>query len=334
MDTSNKRRFLLVTTIALAVIAVILLAGMVDVIHRGGGFLFVPSFTPSATNTPLPTDTATHTPEPTSTEEPSFTPTFTMTASPTSLPTETYTPTPTFTPTVTDTPVPTFDETAFAASFYSGVTQTAAAYWLMQTPTVTPTVTDDELVTGMRSKNNVTGKEIIFIKTETDPNVKGIWMDWTEVTNAEYQLCCYSGFCEPPLSDKAGSILHYYSDPQYSFYPVVNVTRSQAQVYCAWVGMELCGFEDWKLASGTRDFLSWSSNINHIMDHPADVTTGSFILGNVWEWTRMNTESGDAVIAGGSWRTSVYDSDNQRSGALDPESYADDLGFRCVLHVR
>ena len=308
----NMTKTLLIIAAVLAVCSIILSIGAFDAARRGGGFLFFPSFTPSATNT------STYTPVP------SLTPTITLQATETS----------TLTPTNTATPEPTFDQTAFVEAFYAEVTRTEAAAWLLLTPTITPTVPDEELTTGMRTKSQMTGKELFFIQTEGNPSMKGFWIDWNNVSNAEYTLCVNSAFCQAPGSDKVGDVDHYYSDPAYGFYPVVNVTRSQAEIYCAWVGMELLSLSDWEMAANNREIYSWNININHMTGHPAEDNGDSNIRGNVWEWTRNNDEKGKAMIAGGSWRTSIYDSTNNRIGAIDPDAFADDLGFRCVSYVR
>ena len=317
-ESKNLTKMLLIIAPVLAVCVIVLSIGAFDAARRGSGFLFYPSFTPSATSTAVPTNTPTFTPIP------SLTSTLTLPA----------TETPTLTPTDTATPEPTFDRTAFVQAFYAEVTSTEAASRLLLTPTITPTVPDEELKTGMRSRNYVTGKELFFIQTESDLNLKGFWIDWSDVSNAEYTLCVNSAFCQAPESDQVGSIEHYYSDSSYGFYPVVNVTRPQAQIYCAWVGMELMSMSDWELAANTSEFLPWNLTINRITDHPTEEKGSSNIRGNVWQWTRNNDDKGDALIAGASWRTSLYDSDHNRMGAMDPDAYADDLGFRCVSYVR
>ena len=95
-----------------------------------------PTYTPTASDTPTftPTDTPTYTP--TASDTPTFTPTDTPTYTPTASDTPTFTPTytPTFTSTASDTPTftPTYTPTASNTSTY---TPTASA-----TPTFTPTV--------------------------------------------------------------------------------------------------------------------------------------------------------------------------------------------------
>ncbi len=63
-------------------------------------------------------------------------------------------------------------------------------------------------------------------------NLPDFEMDEHEVTNAQYEYCVNSGVCSAPSSDEVGGV-HYFGNPEYADYPVVNVTREQAATYCA-----------------------------------------------------------------------------------------------------
>ena len=317
----------------LFILLLVMAAGALDSVKRGSGFLLFPSFTPSATMTATPS----HTPTETSTM------TATMTATETSTTTSTYTVTPslTFTPTITATDtavptstvteVPTYDITALAEEIYAEVTAEVEAYFYSLTPSPTPIMADNELYTGLRMINPIDNKELVFISTEDDPGKYGFWMNWNEISNEEYRICVESGYCSELQSDSCSG-KRYYSNAEYKDYAVVNITRGQAFAYCSWAGMQLMALEDWNKASAVLEINN--ANIDGIRDLPAaNGTESSNIIGNVWEWTSSDDESGFAVIAGGSWKTSVQDIRANRTAKMPLNSYAEDIGFRCVSYV-
>jgi serine/threonine-protein kinase len=58
------------------------------------------------------------------------------------------------------------------------------------------------------------------------------WLDQTEVTNAQYQLCVAAGACEPPV------LRTFFDDLTYADHPIVYVTWDHATDYCAWLASE------------------------------------------------------------------------------------------------
>ena len=290
-------------------------------------FLFVPSVTPSATDTPVPSDT------PTPTESPTFTATSTGTFTPTLTPTDTLTctPTNTLTPTMTQTPLPTFDETKWFNEIFEEVTQAAESFFLAQTPSPTPSIPDSELYTGLRMINTADGKELYFVKVFSDDGMQGFWIDWNEVSNAEYAACVDSGSCTAPLSQKIGK-MDYYSVESYRDHPVVNVTEEQAVVYCSSVGMELLSLQDWIDAS---DVVSGPKvNADQMYDRPLPNDRENHnLFGNVWELTRDVDDTGKFLITGGSWKTAIQDIRDRRIGNMSSDGYAEDIGFRCIIYV-
>ena len=316
------KKGLLIIIICLIGMILLLAGGAADSVKRGAGFLFIPSFTPSATNTLTPSATFTNT----ATEKP--TATFTLTPSMTPEPTATATLIPTDTPT----PLPTFDETAFAGAFYQEMTATAEAYLFMQTPSLTPTLPDHELLTGLRMVNLTDGKELMFVRNDSDKTRFGFWVDRNEVTNAEYRACVASGNCSAPLSGSCAGEMYYYEDEAYNEYPVVNVTRVQASDYCSWAGMRLISLKDWETAADIAE--DKGGNYDRVFNQPMkNSPDASHFYGNVWEWTSDSDSSGEGVIAGGSWKTSLRDIHGKRIGKISAQGFAEDIGFRCISYV-
>ncbi|MBN1814302.1 MAG: SUMF1/EgtB/PvdO family nonheme iron enzyme [Anaerolineae bacterium] len=211
------------------------------------------AFTRTPPSARVPTDTLVPTKVPTDV------PTLTSTHTPVS--TLVFTPTPTGTPTPTDTPSPTPTATwTPAPSPVILPTATPTATPLpTETPTATPTVppaptetTEAGLLPGQVAVRSVDGMAMRFVPagsflmgtddtTEAYPQerpqhtviLSAYWIDETEVTNAQYQLCVEAKACEPP------SIRTYYDDPARANHPVVYVTWAKAGAYCNWLADEM-----------------------------------------------------------------------------------------------
>ena len=130
-----------------------------------------------------------------------------------------------------------------------------------------------------------------------------------EVTNARYQACVEAGGCEIPNAIDTETRAEYYGNPEYANYPVVNVSHSDAEAYCAWAEMRLPTEAEWEFsARGTAGNLyPWGNqdpdcslansynDLNGTYCVTDTTAVGSYpagasefglmdMAGNAWEW--------------------------------------------------
>jgi formylglycine-generating enzyme required for sulfatase activity len=78
------------------------------------------------------------------------------------------------------------------------------------------------------------------------------WIDRTEITTAQYEICVLANACTPPYDNSSSIRSSYYGDPDYGEYPVISVNWNQSKAYCEWAGGRLPTEAEWeKAARGT-----------------------------------------------------------------------------------
>jgi serine/threonine-protein kinase len=77
----------------------------------------------------------------------------------------------------------------------------------------------------------------------------GYWIDKTEVTNRQYQLCLDSGGCTKLNNVSSPTRPDYFASAAYADYPVIWVSWDQANAYCKWAGRRLPTENEWEKAA-------------------------------------------------------------------------------------
>ncbi len=81
-------------------------------------------------------------------------------------------------------------------------------------------------------------------------NLSPFFIDETEVTNGQYELCVNAGVCRAPSRANPTTHEAYYGSPSYSDYPVVFVNWQQASTFCEWRDARLPSEAEWEMAAG------------------------------------------------------------------------------------
>ncbi|MBZ0272793.1 formylglycine-generating enzyme family protein [bacterium] len=84
---------------------------------------------------------------------------------------------------------------------------------------------------------------------EHDVRVDPFYLEATEVSNDQYRRCVLSGACDDPVEPDTLGRDNGFLDPAWADYPVVNVTREDAESYCAWIERRLPTEAEWEKAA-------------------------------------------------------------------------------------
>ena len=197
--------------------------------------------------------------------------------------------------------------------------------------------------------------------------VSEFWVQRFEVSNEDYSKCVDMSICTEPFSTSSATRSDYYTNPNFSNYPVVKVTFHQASTFCDWLEGRLPTEAEWEKAArlpngsiypwGNNSPLELESgylNYDDIVGDTSPVDSGGSpnqifnLAGNVWEWTRdwydesyysvssatdpVGSETGlQKVVRGGGWSTSSEFLRAASRWFRDPENGYDNVGFRCIF---
>jgi formylglycine-generating enzyme required for sulfatase activity len=171
------------------------------------------------------------------------------------------------------------------------------------------------------------------------------------VVNA--QLKTFAESTEPAWTGGLAAKLH---DPQLADHPAADVTRDDAEAFCAWASLRLGrrvrlpSAEEWEALARGTDARPWPWG--EVFDesrcacaesgwgwtvpvtaHPSGA--GPFgaeqLAGNVWEWVADSTPDGWGVVRGGSYLDTGWGLRACRSQPADPARATPTTGFRIAI---
>jgi formylglycine-generating enzyme required for sulfatase activity len=106
-------------------------------------------------------------------------------------------------------------------------------------------------------------------------------IDQTEVTVGQYWECVEAGGCALPDSAGSQAGSHYFNDPAFDNYPMVNVPWTEANRYCLWRGKRLPTEAEWEMAAGwdiereAKLFWPWGNTPDQVQANLGDTSIGA-----------------------------------------------------------
>ncbi len=167
------------------------------------------------------------------------------------------------------------------------------------------------------------------------------------VVNA--QFAAFARATGRPLAPK-------HEDPQLADHPATDLTRADAEAFCAWASLRLRrpvrlpSADEWEALARGTDARPWPWGAVFdesrcacaesgwgwtvpVTAHPAGA--GPFgaeqLAGNVWEWVADDTPDGWGIVRGGSYLDTGWGLRACRSQAADPARATPTTGFRIAI---
>jgi formylglycine-generating enzyme required for sulfatase activity len=205
-------------------------------------------------------------------------------------------------------------------------------------------------IVSLRNNRDLTDEQIRRYILDERPDrivyVRDFYMDETEVTNGQYEKYMQASGASRPRCD--------YSDPEQ---PVSCVNWLEAYQFCAFYGLNLpteVQFD--KAAKGAEERLRavWISDKKQsVGSHKGDLSRYGIkdLAGNVSEWSRdwydpdlyqrfmMTAPRATSIhkelksVRGPSFASHRLDNRLQKRRAMNPQAFANDVGFRCVQEL-
>jgi len=149
------------------------------------------------------------------------------------------------------------------------------------------------------------------------------WIDRTEVTNGQYQRCVEEKACSPPSDDSSFTRETYFSDPAYSDYPVIWITRDQAVTYCSWAGGRLPTEAEWEYAARGPDNLTfpWGEEFEPSRVNYCDASCAYGVVDASYDDGYPETAPVGSFPTGVSWNGAMDMAGNVREWVADWFSY-------------